>query len=152
MTQAQTAATVRKRPSTASRRVGYVVAVLANAAMLYAVNVWPGWDAVPFLTGETEEVLGIVNASIIVGLVANAAYVLYDRPWFRAWGDITTNAVSLSAMVAIWRVFPFDFAESAVNWPVVVHVMLALGIFGTAVAIVVALVRLVRAIADRRVW
>ena len=54
------------RVSTGTRRTGYVIAVLVNLALLVGINVWPGWDAVPFLTGETELVLPIVNASITV--------------------------------------------------------------------------------------
>ena len=61
----------RKRPTVGARRVGYVVAVLVNAAMLYAVNRWPGWEVLPFLTADMVLVVGLVNASIAVNLAAN---------------------------------------------------------------------------------
>jgi hypothetical protein len=43
-----------RRPSVATRRVGYVVAAVGEATLLYLVNVWPGWQAVPFLTADTR--------------------------------------------------------------------------------------------------
>jgi hypothetical protein len=78
----------RHRPAATTRRFGYVVAVLINAVLLYAANVWPGWEAVPFLTADTALVMGLVNASIIVSLAANAAYVITDPPWFKALGTV----------------------------------------------------------------
>ena len=66
----------KARPSRAARRSGYVVAIVLNAAMLYAINVWPGWDVVPFLTDDTVDVLDVVNASIVATLVANVVYLL----------------------------------------------------------------------------
>ncbi|TRW46973.1 hypothetical protein [Georgenia yuyongxinii] len=141
---------VHPRPAVASRRVGYVLAAMIDAALLYAVNAWPGWDAVPFLTPDTAAVLGPVNASLLVGLVANAVYVVHDAWPVRALGDLATTSVGLVALVRLWQVFPFDFGAAASSWDLVARVLLALGILGSVVAIVVALVRLVRGPARRR--
>lgn len=35
-----------------------MVAPLIDAAMLYVINAWPGWEAAPFLTEDTPLVLG----------------------------------------------------------------------------------------------
>ena len=70
--------TARTRPTVGARRFGYVVAVLVNAAMLYAVNRWPGWEVLPFLTADLVLVLGLVNASIVVNLAANLVYLVRD--------------------------------------------------------------------------
>lgn len=125
--------------SAAARRVGYVVAVLIDAAMLYAINVRPGWEVVPFLTEETPAVLGWVNASIVVGLVANLVYLVRDPRWLKALGDIATTAVGLVALLRIWQVFPFDFGTDAFDWPLVVRILLGLGIVGSGIAILVTL-------------
>lgn len=140
--------TVRERPAVGSRRLGYTIAVLVNAVMLYAVNVWPGWQAVPFLTADTATVIPLVNASILVSLVINAAYVLHDPAWVRALGDLATSAVGLVAIVRLWQVFPFDFGGASFDWELVTRWVLGLGIAGSAIAIVVALVSLVRALTD----
>ena len=59
----------RSRP--AGRRVGYLIAVVVNAALLFVLNGQPGWQEVPFLTSATSQVLGLVNLSLAVGLAVN---------------------------------------------------------------------------------
>ncbi|HET8595303.1 MAG TPA: hypothetical protein VFM07_08650, partial [Intrasporangium sp.] len=133
----------------ASRRLGYTIAVAVNAVLIYLVNVAPGWDAVPFLTPATTEVLPWVNASMIAGVVANAVYVAWDPTWFKALGDIVTTSIGIVAMVRIWQVFPFDFAGWSFDWTLVAKFALGFGIGGSIVAILVALVTLVRSLATR---
>ena len=133
-----------KRPVVAARRAGYVAAALVNAVMLYVVNVWPGWQAVPFLTEGVSLVLGLVNASIAVNLVANLVYLLADPRWLKLLGDVLTTSVGLAARLQIWRVFPFDFSDSSFDWALVARVAIGVGIGGSAIAIVVDLVSLVK--------
>jgi hypothetical protein len=135
---------VRHEPGVASRRFGYAVAIGINLLLLYLVNGSPGWQAVPFLTDGMLLVLGVVNASFVAGIVANAIYVLADPKWLRALGDAVTTSIGLAAMVRLWTVWPFDFAAATVDWERVTRIVLGLGIVGSAVAIVVALVRLGR--------
>ena len=131
----------KARPSRAARRFGYVVAIVLNAAMLYAINVWPGWDVVPFLTDDTVDVLEVVNASIVAAMAANVVYVFRDPPRVKALGDVVTTVVGLVAMVVIWRVFPLDLSS---GWETVARALLAIGIVGSGIAIVTGIVRLVR--------
>lgn len=134
-----------RQTSQAARRFGYVLAGIFDAALLYVVHIWPGWQAVPFLTEETTEVLGIVTAAIVVGLLANAIYVGFDPPWLRAAGDLVTTAVGLMAMIVIWQVFPFDLGGYAFDWELVTRILLVVGIAGSAIGVLVAAGRLVRA-------
>ena len=134
----------RTRPSRTQRRVGYVVGAFVNALVLVAVNWWPGWDALPFLTDDFRLVLGWVNASIVVGLLANLLYAVADPPRVRAGGDLVQNLVGLAAMVRLWQVFPVHFAPGGFDWELVARVFLGIGIGGASIAIVVALARLVR--------
>jgi hypothetical protein len=138
---------LRERPAVGARRLGYTIAVVVNAAMLYAVNVAPGWEVLPFLTADTAVVIPAVNASMAVGLVANALYAVHDPPWFKAFGDIVTTAVGLVAVVRLWQVFPFDFGAATFDWELVARWVVALGILGSVIGIVTALVALVRAVA-----
>ncbi|PRZ05175.1 hypothetical protein BCE75_108154 [Isoptericola sp. CG 20/1183] len=128
----------------AARRVGYVLGVLVNVLLLVLVHGWPGWESVPFLTPETAEVLGEVDAAIVVGIVANLGYLVADPPWLRALGDVVTAAVGLVATIAVWNVFPFEFTGQTFPWDTVLRVLLVAGMVGSVVAIVVALVRLAR--------
>ncbi|MEE2033721.1 hypothetical protein [Rhodococcus chondri] len=128
----------------AGRRAGYLVSIIVNSVLLYAINSWPGWDAVPFLTDDTTRVLGWVNASVVVSLVANCIYLLADPPRLKALGDLAINGVGLSALVRIWEVFPFDFTdESTIPWTLIARTVLVVSIIGTIIGIIVALVRLV---------
>jgi hypothetical protein len=132
-----------KRPSTAARRTGYVFALLVNGAFLYAVNVWPGWDVLPFLTDDFTQILGLVNASIVVSLVANLVYLARDTKAVKALGDIVTTGVAIAVGVRTWQVFPFDFGEATFDWELVVRILLVVGIVGMAIAIIVNIVSLV---------
>jgi hypothetical protein len=138
--------TASKRPAVGDRRVGYVVAVLVNAAVLYAVNVWPGWQALPFLTEDMRLVLGLVNASMLVSIVANMVYFVADPRWLKALGDIVTTAVGVAALVRMWQVFPFDFSGSSFDWALVVRVAMGVAIGGSAIALVVAFVSFVKSV------
>lgn len=120
--------------------------MLLDAALLVLVNQWPGWEALPFLTTDTRLVIGLVNASIIVSLAANLVYLAWDPRWLKTLGDAVTTAVGLLAMVRIWQVFPFEFADGSVDWPLIAQVALGLGIAGVAIGIVANAVGLVKAV------
>ncbi|MBL0886281.1 hypothetical protein [Myceligenerans indicum] len=130
------------RPSAAARRTGYLVTVLIEVIMLGLIHLWPGWESVPFLTAQTGEVLTPVNASLVAGIVANLLYTITDPPWLRAAGDIVVTAVGLVAILAVWSVFPFDFTGQSFDWALVVRVLLVVAVVGSAISIVVSLVRL----------
>jgi hypothetical protein len=129
------------RPKPASRRFGYTIAMTVNAVLLYLVNVSPGWDAVPFLTHDTTQVIGWVNASIVAGIIANALY-LTDQQWFRALGEIVVTAIGLVALGRLWQVFPFAFDDDGVPWRDVARWVLAIGMAGSVIGLVVNLVQL----------
>jgi hypothetical protein len=139
----QPAAPVKPRQSVASRRVGYGVSVAINAVMLFLINAWPGWDVLPFLTQDFSKVLGLVNASIAVGLAVNVMYLVADPVWFKALGDLLVTSVGIAAMWAMWKVFPFDFGTGP--WDTLVRIGLILGLVGSGIAIIVQVVTLTRA-------
>jgi hypothetical protein len=110
--------------------------------MLVLVNVWPGWEAVPFLTGRTVLVIGAVNASIIARAVADLVNIVLDLPRVRALGDIVSIGFGLVAIVRVWQVFPLDVIGT--GWEVVARVLLVIGFVGSGIGILEAFVRLVR--------
>lgn len=147
-TAATTSVPRRKRPSPAARRLGYTIGLLVNAAMLFLINVSPGWKVLPFLTDDFRLVLGLVNASIVVGLVSNAFYIVSDPPWVKALGDLAQTIVGVVAMVRLWQVFPLDFGDSTFPWDVLARWLLAVGIGGSMIGLVVGLVSLGRAVRE----
>lgn len=135
------------RPKPASRRFGYTIAMTVNAVLLYLVNVSPGWDAVPFLTHDTTQVIGWVNASIAAGIIANAFYLVMDQRWFRAVGDIVVTAIGLVSLLKVWQVFPFAFDDEGVPWHLIVRWVIAIGVAGSAIGIITNFVTFMRAAA-----
>jgi hypothetical protein len=140
-------ATQVRRPPVVSRRFGYTVGATVNAVLLLVLNGTPGWEAVPFLTGDATRVLVLVNLSLVAGVLVNAARVLYDPRWFVFLGDAASTAVGAAALVRIWQVFPFRFAAAPVDSAVVARVVLLIAFVGSIIGIVVALVRMLHAVA-----
>ncbi|CAN5199260.1 hypothetical protein BH09ACT6_BH09ACT6_04680 [soil metagenome] len=134
-----------RRAGSAGRRAGYLVAAVINCVFLYLVNVWPTWLAVPFLTESTREILPLLNASFIVAVGVNLIDFVFDRAWLKALGDLVGAIIGLLVSVRLWLVFPFDFGASAVDWVTVARIALIAAIAGSAIAIIVQLVVLVRA-------
>ena len=149
--RAQSRTRTRKpRPSVGARRFGYLLAVLINAAFLYGINELPGWQKVPFLTGDTVLVLDVVNASIVVNLLANAVYAVADPRWLKALGDAVTAAIGCYVLVRLWQVFPFDFGGTTADWALVARCVLAVGIVGSVIGVVVNVAMFFLALADPR--
>lgn len=99
------------RPSTATRRVGYAFGILAGAVGLLLINVWPGWEALPFLTADTADVLWLVNVTLLAGIVANLVYLGYDPPWFAALGNVVPRPSGWSPRCGCCRSFRSTSAE-----------------------------------------
>lgn len=133
----------RTTPGSAGRRAGHVLGALINLALLLAVLVWPGWEVLPFLTAEFDQVVGVLTVSLTVSALAEVVYVLADRRRVKAAGDLVTLAVSLLVTIRLLTLFPFDFG-SASGWATAVRVLLVLAVVGTVVGMVAALVNLLR--------
>jgi hypothetical protein len=126
---------VRTRPSRAARITGYTIAAAVNTALLYLVNVRPGWRTVPFLTEDTRQVLVLFNLSLVAGIVTNLGYVLYDAPRWKAFWDLVANGISLAVMIRVWTVFPFAF--EAHEWTLLTRTVLVVAMVGTVIAMIV---------------
>jgi hypothetical protein len=130
----------RRRPA-GTRRAGYGIAIGLSVALLVVLNAWPGWQAIPFLTSATSQVLWLVNLSLAAGIAANVVYPAYDRPWVKSFGDLATTGIGLAAAIRIWQVFPFALPS---GWAIVVRVLLVVAITGSCIALVAQLVSLAR--------
>jgi len=136
----------RRPPTASARRAGYVIAAVINSVVLYAANVSPGWAAIGFLNSETALVMGLVNASLIVTIVANLCYLVADPPWLKALGSIVSTAVGIVALVRIWQVFPFNFDDSTIDWTLITRTVLVVSIVGCAIGILVGVIGLIKSV------
>jgi hypothetical protein len=125
-----------KRPSRGARRTGYVFGIGINLLLLWLIEVWPGWSAVPFLTGDFRDVVWLVDLSLWAGAVANLVYLVRDPRWLTKLGGAVTTAIGFVAALRLWQVFPFDLGDV---WTVVFQVLLVLGIVGSAIGVLVNL-------------
>ena len=131
-------------PHTVSRRIGYGIAVVVNVVLLVLVNVTPGWRAVPFLTADAEDVILLVNLSLIVGILVNSLNMVFDRRPIRAAGELVSSGVALAMLIQLWNVFPFDFSDPAVDWALLVRMVIACAMVGCVLSIIVQTVILLR--------
>src|SRR5690242_12707439 len=99
------------RRSRSWRRLGYLVAAGVNVAVLWIVNVQPGWSDLGFLTDDAERVVALVNVSAVVALVVNVGYLWFDGSRVRTLGDLFTTTAGLMAAARVLQVFPFDLDE-----------------------------------------
>lgn len=130
--------TAGRTRSVAQRRAGYCASIVVNGVLLYLINVAPGWRIVPFLTSDFSSVLPWINASMVLSIVTGAVYLVIDAPLVKGIGDLLTQCVGLVALVELWRVFPFETGSDA--WPAVFRVVLAVGIVGTVIGVIVTAV------------
>jgi hypothetical protein len=137
---------------TVTSRGGNVGSALVNAAMLWGINIWPGWQVLPFLTSDMTRVLGIINASLTAGIVANLVFAVIRNRGIMALGNLVVLGIGLAAVLRLWEVFPFDFGDSWSGWPVVVRVLLGLGIAGSIIGALVEIVALFRSPGGSRGW
>ena len=133
---------VSGRP-TASRRFGYLVAIAANAVMLYGAHHLLAWGWPRFLTDDFETLLPIVTASFVAGMLANAAFVCFDAAWFKLLANIVTSAIGFVVALRTWQVFPFDFSGYDHDWSWLVRVVLVVAMVGAAISVVVESVRVI---------
>ncbi len=144
MTSKITTASKRSRSAPApARRFGYLVAIAINVWFLWLVNQFPIWEWPRFLTDQFEEVLPIVTASILAGIIVNAMFFLYDPSWFKALGNMITAGFGFAVAWRMFQVFPFDFATYSVNWSWLARLVLMIAMIGTAVGFIVESVKLV---------
>ncbi len=147
MTDRQSSPTPTPTPTptvVAGRRAGYVAGAIVNAVLLYVANHLLEWEWPPFLTEDFETILPLVNASIILGIATNAAYLFRDGVRFKAFGELVSAAVGLVVAIRTYQVFPLDFSPYDFDWETATRVVLMIGIVGAGIAIIVNGVRILR--------
>ncbi|MDQ0800169.1 hypothetical protein [Arthrobacter sp. SLBN-112] len=132
---------------TSTGRSGNVGSAVVNALFMYGINIWPGWQVLPFLTADMARALDLINASLIASIVVGVVCVLIRARAFLAMGNLVALGFGMAAIVRVWEVFPFDFTGGWTGWPVLVRVLLVIAMVGSVIGAVAELVNLVRALA-----
>ena len=127
-------------------RIGYAIAVVGNLALLFVANNLLAWGWFPFLTDDFEQLLPIVNLSLIVGAIVNAALVLYNAQWFRSIGQIVQNVFGLFFVVSTLKVFPFDFSPYRINWTTITRIVLIMLAVLVGIGTIAEFVKMIRSL------
>ena len=135
--------TERTQPTTANR-VGYVIAIVINAALLVVVNNLLAWGWISWLTDDFEEVLPLLNLSLTATILVNLVYLAFDAEWFKSLCELGLLSISLAVTIRLYQVFPFDFSAYDVDWAVLARIVLIIAMVGVGIAMIVQVVKLVR--------
>ena len=118
----------------------YFVAIIFNLIFFYIVNNLLNWQ-VYFITNSFNEVLWIINLSIIITIIGNILLLLYSPERFRHLMKIILNIVAFIAVYFVYIVFPFNFYNSFYDWGF--SILLILAMIGIIIAIIVEIYLLV---------
>ena len=133
--------------SPTARRVGYVIAMAVNAAMLFVAQNLYGWDIFPWLTSDWEEVVPIISFSLTASILVNLIYLAYDAPWFKSLTQAILAGIALFVTIQVYRVFPFDYSAYDFNWEAVTKVLLIVAMVALTIGMIAEAGKFIRALA-----
>ena len=124
-----------------NRISNYIPSVICNIVLIIVVNKIPDWNIV-FITESYPDILRAVNMTLIVHLVGNFILIFIHPLFTHHLANAVFSVFSLIAAWVIFSVFPFGFSEIVGSWlNTVIRVCLIIGIVGSAVSVVVHLVK-----------
>ncbi|HET9077155.1 MAG TPA: hypothetical protein VFN68_09495 [Acidimicrobiales bacterium] len=103
-----------------------------------------GWGWPPFLTGEFDQLLPWIDASLAVTIAVNLLWVFHDPAWLRHLGQIGLDLLSIVVTVRTWQIFPFDFTGYWSGWEILARIAIAVGFCGLIVDTITRSVALAR--------
>jgi hypothetical protein len=128
------------------RMTDYIFAVIFNIAFLVVVNKLPDWNIV-FITDSFPEVLWALNTSIAVSLAGNLILIFFHPRFLHHLLTAVFSVFGILATSVLLSVFPFEFAELVGEWlNILVRIVLIVGIVGSAIGVVVNIVKAVGAV------
>jgi hypothetical protein len=116
------------------RKSEYLVAIIFNLIFYYIVNNLLNWQ-VYFITNSFNEVLWIINLSIIITIIGNIVLLVYSPEKFRHVMKIILNIIAFIAVYFVYIVFPFNFYNSFYDWGF--SILMILAMIGIIIAIIV---------------
>lgn len=140
MTETGPSASKRRRPG-GLHRFGYALAAAVNLMLLVVVNNLLAWDLLPWLTDDFEQVLPILNLSLVASMAVNLAYIWVDPGGFKPLVQAGLNVINLLVVFRLLRLFPFDFSGYEFDWAILARIVLILAMVGTTIAIIAELAK-----------
>ncbi len=119
---------------------GYFGTIIFSLIFYYIVNNLLNWH-IYFITSAFNEVLWIINLSILATIIGNGLLILYSPIRFMHAIKIIINIISFIAVYIVYKVFPFNFYNSFYNWGF--NILLILGLIGIVIAILIEIYLLI---------
>ncbi|MGA2478035.1 MAG: hypothetical protein ABSG63_04710 [Spirochaetia bacterium] len=132
------------------RRAGeFIGAAVFSVIIIVAMNTAPIWR--PLTHGVVlprwSDILWAANLSLAAQMVGNLLLAAYRPPWFLTLMQTVFAAGGLLSVIVFFLVFPLNFSLVVGAWlNTLVWLVLIVGIAGSAIALVVNLVRFIVAV------
>lgn len=154
MTHAREGATKRSahrpRSTRVRTQVDCAVAIALNVVLLFVVNVWPTWRALPFVTDDALQAVVILNVAAIVAILLNVLCLTVEAGWLKPLTEFINAALALIFAMEVWRAFPFDFPPGSFDWELFARIVIVCVIVGSVIGMIVQFILvIVRAVEDR---
>jgi hypothetical protein len=137
------------KPFAFPKQVEYGINIVFNAVFLVIVNNILEWGFLPWLTQDFSKLVWLFNISLTATIIANVIFFFFNADWFASLVKFFLNIIGLVLAVRMLQVFPFDFSGYTFDWAVIMRIGLILGIVGTAVGILVELIKFTAAVWKR---
>jgi hypothetical protein len=128
------------------RMTDYIFTVIFNIAFLVVVNKVPDWN-IPVITDSFPDILWAVNTSVAVSIAGNFILIFFHPRFLHHLFNAVFSVFGILAASVILSVFPFEFADLVGEWlNILIRIVLIVGIVGSAIGVVVNIVKAVRAV------
>ncbi|UCF96848.1 MAG: hypothetical protein JSV89_16965 [Spirochaetaceae bacterium] len=128
------------------RMSDYIAGVVFNIIFLVVVNKVPDWNIV-FITESFPDILWALNTSLAVSIAGNLVLIFFHPRFLHHLLNAVFSVFGILAISVTLSVFPFDFSDLVGDWlTILVRIVLIIGIVGSAIGIVVNIVKAVGAI------
>lgn len=129
------------REKKASEFVGAVIGAIIGLVVVNSVPLWRSLTNGVVLE-SWGKILWAADLSLITQMVANTFLAIYRPARLFSFFQAVVAAAGLISVIVFYQVFPLDFSQVVGNWlNVLTRVLLVLGIVGSALAVMVHLVR-----------
>lgn len=102
---------IQKKSDEKSRKSKYIIAIIANAVLLYAVNNILKWD-IDQVTTDFIFCIWIFDVLLIFSIIANTVLFLYDKSGLRQLLSLIISIISFVAIHNLYRIYPFNFSHT----------------------------------------
>jgi hypothetical protein len=128
------------------RMTDYIFSVIFNIAFLVVVNKVPDWNIV-FIIDSFPDILWALNTYLAVSIAGNLVLIFFHPRFLHHLLNAVFAIFGILATSVMLSIFPFDFSNLVGEWlNILIRIALIVGIVGSAIGVVVNIVKAVGAV------